>query len=63
VSRRPLPHTESASNSCLALPFFPTITEEQVTQVCAAVREIIAELGIIPDSAKPQYEEAARTAS
>lgn len=36
-----LPETESASDTCLALPFFSTMTEEQVAQVCAAVGEIV----------------------
>jgi perosamine synthetase len=61
--RRPLPHTESASERCLALPFFPTMTEEQVADVCAAVREILAELDTVSESAESHYQEAARTAS
>jgi perosamine synthetase len=61
--RRPLPHTESASERCVALPFFPYMTEEQVAEVCAAVREILAELAMIAGNAEPQYEEAARSAS
>ncbi len=40
---RPLPHTELASESCLALPFFPSMTEEQLNDICAAVREILSE--------------------
>jgi perosamine synthetase len=61
--RRPLPQTESASGRCLALPFFPTMTEEQVADVCAAVREILAELDTVSESADMRYQEAARTAS
>ncbi len=38
-----LPHTELASESCLALPFFPSMTEEELNEVCAAVREILGE--------------------
>ncbi|MFZ1202936.1 MAG: DegT/DnrJ/EryC1/StrS family aminotransferase [Candidatus Acidiferrales bacterium] len=42
-SKHPLPHTELASESCVALPFFPSMTEEQLNEVCAAVREILRE--------------------
>lgn len=41
--RRPLPHTEIASERCLALPFFPTMTAEQIAEVCAALRQVIGE--------------------
>lgn len=41
--RRALPSTEAAAATCLALPFFPSMTEDQVDRVCAAVREILAE--------------------
>ena len=44
VPRRPLPQTDAASESCLALPLFPSMTEEQVADVCTAVREILAEV-------------------
>jgi len=49
-SRRALPQTELASDSCLALPFFPSMTEEQLNEVCAAVRTILEEArgAIIP---------------
>jgi perosamine synthetase len=40
-SNRALPHTEVASQNCLALPFFPSMTEEQLDEVCSAVREIL----------------------
>jgi len=40
--QRPLPHTEAASARCLALPLFPQMTRDQVVQVCAAAREILA---------------------
>jgi len=59
-SERPLPHTDSASQSCLALPFFPSMSEGQLSEVCQAVREILGELR----SATPVHEkEAARAAS
>lgn len=38
----PLPFTESASESCLALPFFSSMTEEQVAEVCATLREVMS---------------------
>jgi perosamine synthetase len=57
---RPLPHTEAASASCLALPFFPSMTEKQVAEVCAAVREILAEVESIEGNADPHYQEAAQ---
>jgi dTDP-4-amino-4,6-dideoxygalactose transaminase len=34
-----LPNTESAADRCLALPFFPSMSEEQVYEVCSAVRQ------------------------
>jgi perosamine synthetase len=42
-SRRPLPHTELASENCVTLPFFPSMTEDQLNEVCTAVREILGE--------------------
>lgn len=42
VPKRSLPCTEAAAETCLALPFFPSMTQEEVAEVCAAVREIIA---------------------
>lgn len=39
-----LPHTESAAERCLALPFFPSMTHEQVDEVCAAIRDVLHEL-------------------
>jgi perosamine synthetase len=61
--RRPLPQTESASERCVALPFFPSMTEEQVAEVCAAVPEILAELDAVSVSPELRYQEAARIAS
>ena len=40
---RPLPFAESASARCLSLPLFASMSEEQVAQVCTAVREILSE--------------------
>jgi dTDP-4-amino-4,6-dideoxygalactose transaminase len=39
----PLPQTESASARCLALPFFTSMTQGQVDEVCDAVREFLSE--------------------
>ena len=61
--RRPLPHTEIASERTLALPFFPEMTPAQVDEVCGAVREIIAEADHIRVSAIPSPQEAARSAT
>ncbi|MGA8222139.1 MAG: DegT/DnrJ/EryC1/StrS family aminotransferase [Candidatus Acidiferrales bacterium] len=38
-----LPQTESASARCLALPFFTSMTQDQVDEVCDAVREFLSE--------------------
>jgi dTDP-4-amino-4,6-dideoxygalactose transaminase len=35
------PHAEAAGASCLALPFFGTMREEQVDTVCGALEEIV----------------------
>lgn len=62
-TREPLPRTEAASERCLTLPLFSTMTDEQVAEVCAAVREV---LGEIPDRPKETLEpakEIARAAS
>ena len=40
-----LPQTRIASQSCVALPFFASMTVEQVREVCAAVREILEGAG------------------
>lgn len=67
---RPLPETERAAKSCLALPFFPSMTEHDVDQVCAAVREILADavrprrrlvLGRRLDSARQAPRESERS--
>jgi dTDP-4-amino-4,6-dideoxygalactose transaminase len=39
------PHAESAGASCLALPFFGTMREDQVDAVCGALEEIVRETG------------------
>jgi len=38
-----LPETEAAAERCLALPFFSSMTHEQVLEVCGALRELLAE--------------------
>ena len=58
-SDHPLPYTDAASQSCLALPFFPSMTEEQLNEVCAAVHEI---LDAARSPATVRGKEAARAA-
>lgn len=36
-----LPNTEFAADRCLALPFFPSMSEQEVHEVCTAVREVL----------------------
>jgi perosamine synthetase len=44
LSRIPsLPETDLAADRCLALPFFPAMTNAQVAEVCAAVHELLWE--------------------
>jgi perosamine synthetase len=38
-----LPHTETASRQCIALPFFPDMTSGQVQEVSLALRQTLAE--------------------
>lgn len=45
-----LPNTEMASTQCIALPFFPSMTGEQVDDVSFALREILAECKAAPHS-------------
>lgn len=37
-----LPHTESAADRCLALPFFPSLSPGTVAEVSSAVRDILS---------------------
>ena len=60
--RRPLPHTESASERSLALPFFPSMTDHDVAEVCTAVREILANEEAAPQLSRAQFHEAPRPA-
>lgn len=62
ASESPLSHTESASDRCLALPFFSTMTEEQVTEVCSAIREILDDVAVRDDAAQKPFCDAALTA-
>jgi perosamine synthetase len=39
--QRPLPETEAASNTYLALPMFSSATEEQIGYVCATLLDIL----------------------
>ena len=55
---RPLAQSRAASECCLALPLFSTMTRGQVEQVCFAVREILFETPTL--SAQPQRATARR---
>lgn len=39
-----LPNTELAADRCVALPFFGSITADEVHEVCSAIREILTEM-------------------
>jgi perosamine synthetase len=39
-----LPHTENAAEACLALPMFSQMSAGQVSEVCEAIRELMAEI-------------------
>ncbi|HZP41444.1 MAG TPA: DegT/DnrJ/EryC1/StrS family aminotransferase [Candidatus Binatia bacterium] len=39
------PHAEAAGDTCMALPFFTTMREEQVDRVCGALLEALAPAG------------------
>jgi len=62
AQRSSLPCTESAAERCLALPFFSTMTEEQVAEVCAAIREILEESAVHTNIVEEPSREAARVA-
>jgi perosamine synthetase len=40
-----LPVTESVASRCLALPFFNRIREEEIEEVCEALRKLVTEVG------------------
>jgi perosamine synthetase len=61
--QRSLPFTESASERCLALPFFPSMTTEEVSEVCLAVREILADAHQPAALEQAQWTAAARSAT
>jgi len=44
-----LRNTESAAGRCLALPFFPSMTDDEVREVCCAVRQVLAQINGQPD--------------
>ncbi len=59
----PLPHTESAAARCIALPMFSTMTDDQVLEVCDAVRESVGKLYSVerPEVARYAAAGSART--
>jgi perosamine synthetase len=62
ILQAPLPHTESASARCLALPFFASMTVDQVAEVSDAIREILAQMCAIVGPIKSQFTLADRAA-
>jgi perosamine synthetase len=60
--RYDLPTTEEVSKRCLALPFFPSMTDAQVSEVCAAIREILAEAKASREMTRNLHREAAPAA-
>jgi len=54
IPQDPLPHTESAAARCLALPFFASMTEAQVAEVCRSIREILAQMCALVGPKKSQ---------
>ncbi len=52
-----LPNTEAAAERCVALPFFPSMTEGEVREVCWAIREVLAQInrgaGEVPSESVP----------
>jgi len=59
VPQRALPRTDAASESCLALPFFPSMSDEQVAEVCVAVRETLEHARATPESKRAPLVRAA----
>lgn len=57
-----LPIAEWASGCCLALPFFPAMTELQVAEVCSAVEDILGDVRPGTQSVQRQYSEVLRSA-
>jgi dTDP-4-amino-4,6-dideoxygalactose transaminase len=51
VRKTALPHTEAASNSCLALPMFSSATTAQIDHVCAALLEVLDQESAVAQSA------------
>lgn len=61
--RYSLARAESAADRCLALPFFPAMSQEQVAQVCAAVREILEEAQSCASADQAGFAAAASSAA
>jgi len=60
---RALPHTEWAAKSCLALPLFSAMSEDQVSEVCTNIHELMAEIGAASGAASVSYSPAAADAA
>lgn len=57
-----LPHTESAADACLALPMFSQMSAAQVSEVCGAIRELMAEIAPNAEPARVRFAAAAGAA-
>ncbi|MGH9725673.1 MAG: DegT/DnrJ/EryC1/StrS family aminotransferase, partial [Candidatus Acidiferrales bacterium] len=61
--RYSLTRAEFAADHCLALPFFPSMSQEQVVQVCAAIREILQDAPRCVSADQPAFAAAASSAA
>ena len=53
-----LPHTECAADGCVALPMFSAMSAGQVSEVCAAIRELLAEIAPVAQPVAKRYAAA-----
>jgi dTDP-4-amino-4,6-dideoxygalactose transaminase len=63
VPNRALPQTDLAAARCLALPFFPSMTVDQVSAVCSAIRRILDDANAPADSLKISAAEVTEAAN
>jgi perosamine synthetase len=53
-----LPHTEYAADGCVALPMFSAMSAGQASEVCEAVRELMAEIAPVGQPVAKRYAAA-----
>jgi perosamine synthetase len=58
----PLPHTELAADGCVALPMFSAMSAGQISEVCEAIRELMAEIVPAGQSAARRFAAAGGSA-